>query len=63
MENSKYKKWYYRIIEKYSNVGDTMKNGRKMSYIQAFCKKYSSEYNITLQGMKRVVLEECWKNV
>lgn len=44
-------------------VGDTMKNGRKMSYIQAFCKKYSSEYNITMQGMKKVVLEECWKNV
>jgi hypothetical protein len=44
-------------------VGDIMRNGRKMSYIQAFCKKYCSEYNITIQGMKRVVLEECWKNV
>lgn len=44
-------------------VGEVMKNGRKMSYIQAFCKKYSSEYNITPQGMKRIVLGECWKNV
>jgi len=40
-----------------------MKNGRKLSYIQAFCKKYSSEYDITSQGMKRIILKECWSNV
>lgn len=44
-------------------VGEVMKNGRKLSYIQAFCKKYSSEYNITSQGMKRIILKECWINV
>ena len=44
-------------------VGDIMKNGRKMSYIQAFCKKYCSDYNITPQGMKRIILKECWVNV
>lgn len=44
-------------------VGEVMKNGKKMSYIQAFCKKYSEQYNITPQGMKRIILEECWKNV
>lgn len=40
-----------------------MKNGKKMSYIQAFCKKYSSIYGITPQGMKRIILKQCWKNV
>jgi len=45
------------------SVGEVMKNGRKLSYIQAFCKKYSSEYNITPQGMKRIILKECWPNV
>ena len=44
-------------------VGDVAKNGRKMSYIQAFCKKYCSDYNITPQGMKRIILKECWANV
>jgi hypothetical protein len=45
------------------DVGLIMKNGKKMSYIQAFCKKYSSKYNITPQGMKKIILKECWKNV
>tara|TARA_R110001606_G_scaffold242960_3_gene390835 strand:- start:13472 stop:14041 length:570 start_codon:yes stop_codon:yes gene_type:complete len=44
-------------------VGDVAKNGRKMSYTQAFCKKYCSDYNITPQGMKRIILKECWVNV
>jgi len=44
-------------------VGKVMKNGRKMSYIQAFCKKYCNDYNITPQGMKRVIKKECWSNV
>lgn len=44
-------------------VGDTMKNGVVMSYIQAFCKKYSNRYNITSQGLKKIVLRESWKNV
>lgn len=44
-------------------VGLIMKNGKKMSYIQAFCKEHSGKYNITPQGMKRIILQECWKNV
>ncbi len=45
------------------NVGMTMKNGRKMSYIQAFCKEYAKDYNLTPQGLKKIILNECWKNV
>lgn len=45
------------------NVGCIMKNGKKLSYVQAFCKKYSKDYNITAQGMKKIILNECWKNV
>ena len=45
------------------NVGMIMKNGKKMSYIQAFCKEYAEKYNLTPQGLKRIVLNECWKNV
>ena len=45
------------------SVGLIMKNGKKMSYIQAFCKEYAGKYNLTLQGLKRIVLKECWKNV
>jgi hypothetical protein len=40
-----------------------MKNGKKMSYIQAFCKEYANKYNLTSQGLKRIVSKECWKNV
>ena len=46
-----------------SSVGLIMKNGKKMSYIQAFCKEYADKYNLTSQGLKRIVLKECWKNV
>ena len=45
------------------NVGLIMKNGREMSYIQAFCKEYASKYNLSPQGVKRIILKECWKNV
>ena len=45
------------------DVGKIMKNGRKLSYIQAFCKEYAKEYDLTPQGMKKIVLNECWKNV
>jgi len=40
-----------------------MKNGRKLSYIQAFCKEYAEDYNLTPQGIKRIILKECWENV
>jgi len=45
------------------NVGMIMKNGRKLSYIQAFCKEYAKDYNLTPQGIKRIILKECWENV
>lgn len=45
------------------NVGVIMKNGRKLSYIQAFCKEYAKDYNLTPQGIKRIILKECWENV
>jgi hypothetical protein len=45
------------------NVGLVMKNGKIMSYLQAFCKKYANNYKLTPQGIKRIVLNECWKNV
>lgn len=45
------------------NVGMTMKNGKKLSYIQAFCKEYAEVYNLSPQGMKRIILKECWVNV
>jgi len=45
------------------DVGMTMKNGKTMSYIQAFCKEYAKDYNLTPQGLKKIILNECWKNV
>jgi len=45
------------------NVGVIMKNGKKLSYIQAFCKEYAKKYNLTPQGIKRIILKECWTNV
>ena len=34
-----------------------------MSYVQAFCREYAEEYNLTPQGLKKIILNECWKNV
>lgn len=45
------------------NVGMVMKNGKRLSYIQAFCKKYAEKYSITPQGMKKIITNECWSNV
>ena len=45
------------------NVGAIMKNGKRLSYIQAFCKEYAKDYNLTPQGIKRIILKECWTNV
>ena len=45
------------------NVDVVMKNGRKLSYIQAFCKEYAKDYNLTPQGIKRIILKECWTDV
>jgi len=45
------------------NVGAIMKNGKRLSYIQAFCKEYAKDYNLTPQEIKRIILKECWTNV
>jgi len=44
-------------------VGDVQKNGVPMSYVQAFSRKYHSQYGLTIQGLKRVVLKETWADV
>jgi len=44
-------------------VGIVMRNGKKMSYIQAFCHKYHSQYNVTLQCIKKIITGETWQNV
>lgn len=56
-------KLYYNIKPYIENVGKTQKNGREMSYIQAFAKKYSKEYNITPQCIKRIINGETWADV
>lgn len=44
-------------------VGETMKNGRKMSYVRAFSLKYGKEYNVTPQQMERIIKGKVWKDV
>jgi|TARA_Y100000310_G_C20590530_1_gene767767 hypothetical protein len=44
-------------------VGKVQQNGIKMSYHQAFAKKYHEDYGMTLQGLKKIVLRETWKDV
>lgn len=53
----------YKSFPPLPDVGKTMKNGKKLSYLQAFCKEYSKEYNLTPQGIKKIILRESWKNV
>jgi hypothetical protein len=44
-------------------VGKIQRNGIAMSYVQGFCKTHHNDYGITLQGLKRIVLNETWENV
>lgn len=44
-------------------VGVIQKNGRAMSYIQAFSLKYSKDYQVTPQNIKNIVLRKTWKDV
>lgn len=44
-------------------VGIRMKNGRDMSYEQAFSIKYSSIYNTTKENIRRIIERKTWKNV
>lgn len=45
------------------SVGEIQKNGKPMSYVQAFCKKYHTHYGISINGLKKIVLKETWKDV
>jgi hypothetical protein len=51
----------YTMQPAIAGVREVQRNGRRMSYVQAFCKKYANDYNITPACMKRVVLHETWK--
>jgi len=44
-------------------VGEIQGNGRAMSYVQGFCKTYHNDYGLTLQGLKKIVLNGSWKDV
>jgi len=45
------------------NVGLVMKNGKKMSYVRAFCLKLSNYYGVTPEQMERIIRGKVWKNV
>ena len=44
-------------------INKVMRNGKKMSYEQAFSKTYCKEYNITMENMKKIILGKSWTNV
>jgi hypothetical protein len=44
-------------------VGKICKNGKPMSYIQAFSKKYSDEFGVSPQAIKKIILNQCWNDV
>jgi predicted GIY-YIG superfamily endonuclease len=44
-------------------VNKIMKNGKKMSYVQAFSKTYNKNYNITVENLKKIILKRSWLNV
>jgi hypothetical protein len=44
-------------------VGKVMRNGKEMSYEQAFSKTYYQKYNLTPEGLKKVVTKQSWTNV
>lgn len=46
-----------------SGVGMKMKNGKTMSYIQAFSIKYSKVYDTTKENIRRIIEKKTWKNV
>lgn len=37
------------------NIGKIMRNGKKYSYIQAFCVKYAEKYKVTSQYIRRIL--------
>jgi hypothetical protein len=44
-------------------VGEIQKNGKIMSYEQAFSIKYSIEYGVTKQNIRNIIQRKSWKHV
>jgi|TARA_B110000977_G_scaffold49375_1_gene67029 hypothetical protein len=44
-------------------VNKVMRNGKKMSYKQAFSKTYHTTYGLTSNGLKKIVEKKSWHNV
>jgi hypothetical protein len=44
-------------------VGQKMRNGKHMSYTQAFAIKYAEEYGTTKENIRRIVERKSWTNV
>lgn len=44
-------------------VGEKMKNGKYMSYTQAFSIKYAEMYNTTKENIRRIVERKTWTHV
>ena len=44
-------------------VNKVMRNGKKMSYEQAFSKTYHTKYGLTSNGLKKIVEKKSWHNV
>jgi len=44
-------------------VGEKMKNGRYMSYSQAFSTKYANIYKVSTQNIRYIVERKTWNNV
>lgn len=44
-------------------VDKVMRNGKKMSYEQAFSKTYYTTYGITSNGLKKIIEKKSWINV
>lgn len=45
------------------NVGEVMRNGKPMSYVWAFSKKYAPIYGITPKALELLLTKKNWKNV
>lgn len=52
----------YNISPVLSGVGKIQKNGLPLSYLQAFCKYYASNYNVTPNCLKRIIKKETWQD-
>ena len=48
---------------KIDGVGKIMPNGKKMSYLWAFCNLQAPKYNISPVTIKRLLTKKTWKNV